>query len=363
MGSGTPAIVPRRWRRDSWGRTRARPWTRERAREPPGPERKSARRPDGSPAPHFPYGGSSIACRCPARVAPRCAPSHESPVLLGVLSAGELRGRWASPLPPRPRDFARAHAVSLRPPSAPPFDGVSSSRELSAFSRVLRPARCPSCLIESCDPTERPKSASHGVHVPHRDIDRRRPPLRGESRPRGHVPSSTFPTSSTACSATCLRGLVSSRCHVQGLPSRGLSLSAEPCRVSPADSCPPAVGTRPPVTSERALGFRALLPAASAVSVKTGWASTDPRPSWASCSSGYSPLRIVGMPSHSLRPRPSPRRTPRGWPPASRRCAGWLAWIQAAGPLELSDLNPQPPFESRVRGLRFRRPTRPPDTG
>src|SRR5690242_13319193 len=130
--------------------------------------------------------------------------------------------------------FRPGLAVSLRPPSAPPFDEVSSSRELDAFSRVLRPARCPSCLVESCEPTDRPKSASHGVHVPHRDIDRRRPPLRGESRPRGHVPSSTFPTSSTVSSATCLRGLVSSRCHVQGLPSRGLSLSAEPCRVSPA---------------------------------------------------------------------------------------------------------------------------------
>src|SRR5512141_655484 len=137
--------------------------------------------------------------------------------------------------------FRPGPAVSLRPPSAPSFDGVSSSRELYAFSRVLRPACCPSCLIESCEPTDRPKSASHGVHVPHRDIDRRRPPLRRESRPHGHVPSSTFPTSSTVSSATCLRGLVSSRCHVQGVPSRGLSLSAEPCRVSPAVSCPPAV--------------------------------------------------------------------------------------------------------------------------
>jgi hypothetical protein len=89
----------------------------------------------------------------------------------------------------------------------------------------------------------------------------------------------------------------------------------------------------------------------------------DPRPSWASCSSGCSPLRIVGMPSHSLRPRRWPRRTPRDSPPAFRRCAGWLAWIQAAVPLELCGLNPQPPFESRVRGLRFRRPTKSPDTG
>jgi hypothetical protein len=35
-----------------------------------------------------------------------------------------------------------------------------------------------------------------------------------------------------------LRGLVSSRSHVQGLPYRGFFLSAEPYRVSPAVSCP-----------------------------------------------------------------------------------------------------------------------------
>jgi len=40
------------------------------------------------------------------------------------------------------------------------------------------------------------------------------------------------------------------------------------------------------VTSDRALDFRALLPAASAVSVETGWVSTDPRPSWASVPPG-----------------------------------------------------------------------------
>jgi hypothetical protein len=46
----------------------------------------------------------------------------------------------------------------------------------------------------------------------------------------------------------------------------------------------------------------------------------------------------------------SPRRTPRGRPSAFCRCTDWLAWIQAADPLELSGLNPRPPFESRVRG-------------
>src|SRR5207248_8330410 len=143
-----------------------------------------------------------------------------------------------SPLPPRPRIFILARAVSLPPPSAPSSDEVSSSLELFASFRVLRPACRPSHLVEPRDPTDQPKSAFLGVLFPHRDISSWRPPLRGDSRPSGHVPSSTFLTSATVSSADCLRGLVSSRCHVQGLPFRGLSLAAEPCRVSPADSCP-----------------------------------------------------------------------------------------------------------------------------
>ena len=58
----------------------------------------------------------------------------------------------------------------------------------------------------------------------------------------GHVPSAPFLTTSRVCSASSLRGFVSPRCHVQGLPFRGLSLSAEPYRLSPAESCPLAVG-------------------------------------------------------------------------------------------------------------------------
>ena len=46
-----------------------------------------------------------------------------------------------------------------------------------------------------------------------------------------------------------------------------------------------------------------------------------------------------------------PRGTPRGWSLAFHRRTDWLAWDQAADPLELSGLNPRPPFESRVRGL------------
>jgi len=131
--------------------------------------------------------------------------------------------------------------------------GSSSSAVQLIFRRAFILPRA-FCLLQSTaatdlpfvsDPTlrldHRPKSASHGVFVPHRGINQRRPPPGRESRPHRHVPSSAFRTPSTVCSATSLCGLVSSRCHVQGLPFRGLSLTAEPYGVSPAESCPRVV--------------------------------------------------------------------------------------------------------------------------
>lgn len=191
-----------------------------------------------------------------ASCAPRCAASREVRCSAKCCMRTTCRA-LGSPLPARPRLFSAGPPVCLRSPSTPPFDGASSFRELSASSRVLRPAPCP--------PASRPAGASHGVHVPHRGISFRRPPFRGESRPRGLVPSPAFLTPSTVCSARNLRGFVSPRSHVQGLPSRGLSLSAEPYGVSPAVSCPPAVGREAPLTSASVLVFRALLPAVSAV--------------------------------------------------------------------------------------------------
>jgi len=189
----------------------------------------------------FPSGGFSLACRRTLRVDPetRCLPWSSVP--LGVLSADESRGYWVprsrhglgfSPGPPRSLFVRRPPHLSMRfhPPSS--FPPPSESCGLRAAPRAP---------IEPRDPIGQPKSASLGVLVPHRDVSKRRPPLRRESRPSGHVPSSTFLTSSTVSSATCLCGLVSSRCHVQGLPFRGLSLAAEPYQVSPADSCPPGV--------------------------------------------------------------------------------------------------------------------------
>ena len=152
-----------------------------------------------------------------------------------------------------------------------------SRRDLGFFGRVLRclfvrrpPQACAKGFIlprafrllqsaTACDlPVVsilalRPNSTDERLPwgpLPHRDISQRRPPLPKESRPQGHVPSSPFLTTSRVSSASSLRGFVSPRSHVQGLPFRGFSLSTEPYRVSPAVSCPLAGWTHPPVTSE-----------------------------------------------------------------------------------------------------------------
>jgi len=173
----------------------------------------------------FPFEGSSLACRHTPRVDPAMCSLSWSPLLPGVFYADELRGHWVprsrqglglSPWPARSLFVRRPPHLSVRfhPPSS--FPSPSESCGLRAAPRAP---------VEPRDPTEPPKSASLGVLVPHRGISKRRPPFRRESLPSGHVPSSTFRTSSTVSSATCLRGLVSSRCHVQGLPFRGLSLA------------------------------------------------------------------------------------------------------------------------------------------
>jgi len=116
---------------------------------------------------------------------------------------------------------------------------ASSSCELSVSFRVLRPAACPPYPEKPCGLPEAEERLPSGP-LPHRGTSWRRPHEHGIPTPHP-VPSSTFLTSPRVCSATDLCGLVSSRSHVQGLPFRGLSLSAEPYRVSPADSCPLAV--------------------------------------------------------------------------------------------------------------------------
>ena len=219
------------------GRSRARPVAAEWR-----PKKKRARRTRRSTRRVFPFGGSSFACRCADQVAPACAPSREGSVLLGVLVCERLTGSLGSPSPAAPSTFPPGPAVSLRSPS------TSGLRQrLHPPASFPPPPECyglrPAHRVSkwSCDHSSTGERLPWGP-LPHRGVNWRRPPPPRESRPRGHVPSAPFLTTSRVCSASSLRGFVSPRCHVQGLPFRGLSLSAEPYRLSPAESCPLAVG-------------------------------------------------------------------------------------------------------------------------
>jgi len=186
---------------------------------------------------------------------------------------------------------------------------VSSSRELYASSRVLRRPTCPSCLEKSCDQTDRLKSASHGVLVPHRGNSWRRPPLPRESQPQGHVPSAAFRTPSTVCSATNLAGLF----H-----------PAATSRVCPSGVCPSPrsrTGFRRPIhalvpLSESACGcprqpsrpgLQGLAPRGECGVEGGCYTPSRSAPLLGFSSSGYLPPHTMAAPSRHLRPRPSLR--------------------------------------------------------
>jgi len=146
----------------------------------------------------------------------------------------------ASPLPPQSRPFNRIlRFLFVRRPSPTCADDFILPR---AFRLLQSSTACDLLPVsqKTLRPSDRPESASLGV-----------PSLIAASTSGVHhspgiplpnfVPSSAFFTPSTVCSATSLCGFVSPRCHVQGLPYRGFSLSTEPYRVSPASSCPLAV--------------------------------------------------------------------------------------------------------------------------
>jgi len=241
---------------------------------------------------------------------PRCAPSLEGPVLLGVLYADESRGYRV----PRSRPglgFSPGPARFLRPPSAPPFDGVSSSLELPASSRVLRPARCSSCLAGPRDPADGPKSASLGVLSliaasttgVHHSAGNPNPAVtfrpRRFSRPRRFAPPAAFAGlfHPAATSRVCPSGVCPSLRSRTGFPRPGhalLTLGAPACDqrmrprlqgLAPRRECGADRDGLGPDRSAPLVGFPLLR---------------------------VFPPRNLGMPSHSLRPRPSPRRTPRG---------------------------------------------------
>jgi len=99
-------------------------------------------------------------------------------VLLGVLLCERLTGLLGSPVSRRDLDLSAgpcglsSSAVHLR--LAP---GASSSRELSASSRVLRPATCPPCLEIVLRPP----------------LDRRAPPMGSSPSSRHQPAASTTP--------------------------------------------------------------------------------------------------------------------------------------------------------------------------
>jgi len=152
-------------------------------------------------------------------------------------SANDSRGYWVPRYPPRPRHFCRIlRCLFVRHPPQAYAQGFILPR---AFRLLQSATACdlPVVSQSALRPTATDERLPWGP-LPHRGINQRRPPFSRESRPQSHVPSSPFLTTSRVCSASSLRGFVSPRSHVQGLPSRGLSLSTEPYGVSPAVSCP-----------------------------------------------------------------------------------------------------------------------------
>ena len=243
-----------------------------------------ARRPKGPPCAHSPSEdpGPPVAapCRSPCPALP----------LMEVRCSSECclrpeRGGIGFPAPARTSAFRPGPAVSSNrhPPRA-----FARGFILPRAFRLLQSSAPTTCPPYPGRPFDRPEarerlpwgsnsliatSAGHVHWVP------------GAPTPRADGPPSTFRTSSTVCSATCLAGLFR---------------PAAASRVCPSGVCPSPrsrAGFRQPIHALLALDggacgltragdpipvFRALLPAESAVSTEPVRAPVDPRPSWAS---------------------------------------------------------------------------------
>jgi hypothetical protein len=269
-----------------------------------------------------------------------------------------------SPLPPGPRHFGRVQRYRPSAIGRELSHAASSSLELSASSRVLRPTTCPRYPGQSCDHPEASRAPPLGFQFPHRGVSRRRPLLPGVPSPRADGPSSTFRTSSTVCSATCLAGLFR---------------PAATSRVCPSGVCPSPrsrTGFRRPShallpfdggacgltrASDPIFDFRALLPAESAVSTEPVRAPADPRPSWASPPPGLpSPHRgnAFTFPPPTTFTATSPLQPVLGVSPVRGSVCLGPGYRPARG------FWPEPPPSFRETGSRPRvlRPTGPPDT-
>ena len=162
-------------------------------------------------------------------------------MLLGVFLCVRITGQLAYPAPASISAFQPDPAVSLRTPSIADsrrrFHPPESFSPPSEFDD-LRPApRIPEDLATFRTTRER---LPWGF-VPHRGISWQRPHTPGKSQPGlSSVLGVSHALDGLLRHQPC--GFISPRSHVQGLPFRGFSLSAEPYRVSPAVSCPLAVG-------------------------------------------------------------------------------------------------------------------------
>ena len=301
--------------------------------------------------------------RCTVQVTLPGTASREGSVLLGVLSAAGLRGyrvprtRRASAFLPGPADLSDRH----RPRAF--ARGFILPR---AFRLLQSPATddLPSVPRTTSRPSEGQRAPPLGFQFPHRDISRRRPLLPGVPTPRADGPSSTFRTSSTICSATCLAGLFR---------------PAAASRVCPSGVCPSPrsrTGFRRPShallpldggacgltrASDPIVDFRALLPAESAVTAEPVRVPSDPRPSWASPPPGLpSPHRgnAFASPPPTTFTATSPLRPVLGVSPVRGSVCLGPGYRPARG------FWPEPPPSFRKTGSRPRvwRTTGPPDT-
>ena len=204
---------------------------------------------------------------------------------------------------------------------------TSSSRELCASCRVLRPATCSPCLKKSCDlPIDR-RAPPLGFrpssrHQPAASTTRPGIPARTSFRPRRFSRPRRF--APPQASRVCFAPLPRPGFALQGfVPPRG----SVPAFARPVHALL-AVGPGP--LSPRAFVpvFRAFFPARSAVSPGLVQAPRIRAPPGLHLPRAFPP-RTLEAPSRPLRPSPSPRCTHRGWRPAFRRCADRLSWNQA----------------------------------
>ena len=274
------------------------------------------------------------------------------------------RGDIGFPAPARASAFRPGPAVSsVRHPPRTFARGFILPR---AFRLLQSPATddLPSVPRTISRPSGSSRAPPLGFQFPHRGVSRRRPLVPEVPSPRADGPSSTFRTSSTVCSATCLAGLFR---------------PAATSRVCPSGVCPSPrsrAGFRRPShallpfdggacgltrASDPIFDFRALLPAESAVSTEPVRAPADPRPSWASPPPGLpSPHRgnAFASPPPATFTATSPLQPVLGVSPVRGSVCLGPGYRPARG------FWPEPPPSFRETGSRPRvlRPTGPPDT-